>query len=247
MLKSPWFLLFTLILMLWMAGCNPDPEFPVTPTIAFESVDFKTGLSGSENTPDTLIISVRFQDGNGDLGLGGEEKDPPYHSFDPLPKKSNGDPCLFSDRYDTVDCPGLPLEYDCINYNPPPNRIDEELINDTLYVKYNENYNNFVIELMTKKNGQFEVFDFREELCVAPLSGRFPRVKDDFNVEKPLEGVIDFKPPSFGFFTLFRNDTLKLRMRIKDRALHDSNVVESCEFTLNELLGTPDGECPLRP
>jgi hypothetical protein len=218
-----------------MAGCYQEPEFPVVPEIDFESVFFKQGDTGF----DTLIVRVRFQDGDGDLGLGGEEGDPPYHPFDTQPKP-NGDPCLFSDRFDTINCPGLPLEYDCLSYEPPPFRFGQDLINDTVYREINENYNNFIIDLMTKKNGQFEVYDFREK-CQPPLSGRFPRLRDDFNTEGPLEGVIEYKAPSSAYLALFRNDTLKLRIRIKDRALHDSNVEESCEFTLNDLLEL--GEC----
>jgi len=229
-----WPLFFTLLPILWMASCNPEPEFPVVPKIDFESVSFKQGDTGF----DTLIVRVRFQDGDGDLGLGGEERDPPYHPFDPLPKP-NGNPCLFSDRFNANDCPGLPLEFDCVNYLTPFRR-GQDIVNDTLYIEINENENNFIVELMTKKNGQFEVYDFREK-CQPPLSGRFPRLRDDFNTEGPLKGVIEYKAPSSAYLALFRNDTLKLRIRIKDRALHDSNVEESCEFTLNDLLEL--GEC----
>jgi hypothetical protein len=95
---------------------------------------------------------------------------------------------------------------------------------------------------LTKENGQFEVYE--DSNCSQTLSGRFPQLKENFNGEGPLEGVIEYKAPSTLYFTLFRNDTLKLRMRIKERALHDSNMVESCEFTLRELMENPNGACP---
>jgi len=223
-------LLFIGMLTLCLGACYQAPEFAVVPNIALESVDFKRG-----DGFDTLILRVKFQDGDGDLGLSGDEKDPPYHSFD-YKYKQNGEPCRFSDRFNTNECDELPLEYDCINYNPPPNRVGEELINDTLFVIYNENQNNFFLEVMTKENGQFEIFDLTKPPYCTRLSGSFPRLKDDFSTERPLEGTIEFKSPSSAYFALFRNDTLKLRMYIKDRALHDSNIVESEAFTLNDLL-----------
>ena len=236
---SLWPLFFVTILPLWMASCYQPPEFPVVPKIEFESVDFKEG-----DILDTLIIRVKFQDGDGDLGLGGEENDPPYHSLNFYPNIN--DPCRFSERFDERCNDRLPPEFSCVSYQYFTT-LGQDTIKDTLYVEINENQDNFIVELMTKENGQFEVFDFREELCVAPLSGRFPRLKENFDTEGPLEGVVEFTPPSSAYMALFRNDTLKLRIWIKDRALHDSNVVESCEFTLRELLETPEGECPPRP
>jgi len=224
-------LLFIGMLTFCLGGCYQVPEFEVVPSIALKSVDFKRG-----EVFDTLIVRVKFQDGDGDLGLSGRETDPPYHDYDFQPNLSTGEPCRFSDRFNTADCPGLPSEFNCVDYQKPPIRIDEELVNDTLFVKRNENQNNFILDIMTKENGQFEVFDFRKEFCVASLSGRFPRLRDNINAAGPLEGVIEFKAPSSAYFALFRNDTLKLRMYIKDRALHNSNIVESEAFTLNDLL-----------
>jgi hypothetical protein len=40
---------------------------------------------------------------------------------------------------------------------------------------------------------------------------------------------------NFGFVPYFRNDTLKLRIRIIDRALNTSNVIETPEFTLEGI------------
>ena len=238
--KSLWPLFFVVILPLWMAGCYQTPEFPVIPKIDFESVDFKRGDRGF----DTLIMRVKFQDGDGDLGLSGDENDPPYNALSFYPNRT--DPCRFSERFDARCSDVLPPDFSCVNYQYFET-LGQDTINDTLYIKINENQYNFIVDLMTKENGQFEVFDFREELCVAPLSGRFPWLKDNFNAESPLEGVIEFRPPSSALQALFRNDTLKLRIRIKDRALNDSNIIESCEFTLNELLEIPDRECPPRP
>ncbi len=233
--KSLFPVFFAFIVTVWMGSCYEAPEFPVVPSIEFRSVDFKQGATGF----DTLIARVNFQDGDGDLGLSGDENEPPYNAFF-FQFKPNNDPCRFSERFDNTNCPGLPPEFNCVDYQFFFT-FGQDTINDTLYVEINENQDNFVVELMTKENGQFEVFDFREELCVKPLSGRFPRLKENFSVEGPLEGIIEYKMPSSAYMALFRNDTLKLRMQVKDRALHDSNIVESCEFTLNGLIET--GNC----
>jgi hypothetical protein len=232
-------LFFVVLLSLWIGSCENDPEFSEIPEIDFESVDFKEG-----GNLDTLIIRVRFQDGDGDLGLSGNELDPPYNPFiyEPSP---DGDPCRFSERFDKPCSNVLPAEYSCTYYEYRPTFGQDDSFKDTLYRVINENSNNFIVELLTKENGQFEVYE--DSNCTQTLSGRFPHLKVNFNGESPLEGVIEYKAPSTSYFSLFRNDTLKLRMRIKDRTLHDSNTVESCEFTLDELLETPNGECPPRP
>ncbi len=46
-----------------LSFCTRPPELPVVPEINFESIQFKE-VEG----PDSLILSVFFQDGDGDLG-----------------------------------------------------------------------------------------------------------------------------------------------------------------------------------
>lgn len=50
------------------SSCFDPPVFPNTPTIEFESIEFKE--FGGFTDPDTLILKIKFQDGNGDLGIG---------------------------------------------------------------------------------------------------------------------------------------------------------------------------------
>lgn len=70
---------------------------------------------------------------------------------------------------------------------------------------------------------------------MAPLGGRFHRLKDDFSNNKPLKGILEYKQASSGILPLFRNDTLKIRVQIRDRALHESNIIESEPFTLRGI------------
>ena len=50
-----------------LASCFDPPEYSNTPAIEFESVSFVDVSSPSD--PDSLILAVRFKDGDGDLGL----------------------------------------------------------------------------------------------------------------------------------------------------------------------------------
>ena len=60
------------------AGCFRPPEFPDEPEISFNNIVFIPG----EEFDGSLILSVDFQDGDGDIGLSGADDDFPYHPFD---------------------------------------------------------------------------------------------------------------------------------------------------------------------
>ena len=77
-----------------LSGCYNPPEFPIEPTIKFSDIIFKQ----VENRPDSLILVIEFQDGDGDLGLRADENDIPYNDvwfFD----KGNGIPLAYADRF----------------------------------------------------------------------------------------------------------------------------------------------------
>lgn len=58
-----------------LGSCFDQPEFPDTPYIEFEKIEFAPSNGGD----DSLIIYFHFQDGNGDLGLTSNQIDPPFH------------------------------------------------------------------------------------------------------------------------------------------------------------------------
>ena len=41
---------------------------------------------------------------------------------------------------------------------------------------------------------------------------------------------------SYGFNSVLKNDIFKIKIKIKDRNLNDSNVIESPEITLEQIL-----------
>ena len=41
---------------------------------------------------------------------------------------------------------------------------------------------------------------------------------------------------SYGFETVLNNQTFKLKIRIKDRSLNNSNLIETQDLTLNSIM-----------
>jgi hypothetical protein len=70
-------------------SCFDPPEFPIAPQIEYEDIQFK-GAPFPED--DSLILFIRFKDGDGDLGLssGLEDNLPPFNSVF-FYQESNGD------------------------------------------------------------------------------------------------------------------------------------------------------------
>ncbi len=64
------FLLLILPLLV-LASCDDDPVFPVIPEITFLGI---TPAESEQFTTDGLQVTLRYQDGDGDLGYEGTEK-----------------------------------------------------------------------------------------------------------------------------------------------------------------------------
>ncbi len=216
------------LLMLILNGCYKEPEFPAEPTLVGKpEVQFK---EGTDDGSDSLRIKVKFQDGDGDLGLSGSGADVEYPYQLLTVKTDNNGQAIKYNRND----PGLP-PYNCNDYYT----IEDALSSfngvpldkgDTLWVEYNKNYRNFDMRLLVRQsNGEYEPFDSG---CILTLSGRFPRLKQSYEDTTPREGTIEYSAASKALLLLFRNDTLKVEVQIRDRALHESNIVESDPFTL---------------
>jgi hypothetical protein len=118
---------------------------------------------------------------------------------------------------------------------------DTELLKisgSNFYFERNPNhYNIFVDYLVEQPNGSFQEFDWEKEFCTS-FDGRFPvvstlpkglSISGPFDVRKKSksEGSITYNMASVGFIPLFQGKRLKLRVSIKDRALHTSNSIET--------------------
>jgi len=208
--------------MLAMA-CNRAPELPVMPSIEFRDIEFK-----EVDGPDSLIITIYFEDGDGDMGLTSSDIYEPYQPYDVV-LDENGDTIRIGSR------PGLP-DYNPIDYIILRNSDGEAT--DTILVELNENHYNYFVKFFPKKNGQYTEFDWRDPPYYQTFDGRFPLLNRDISdgqlKEKPLEGTLRYGMTSSGWLFLFR-DSLKVSVQIQDRALNKSNVVESPDFTLESV------------
>jgi len=233
--------------------CFNPPEFPVVPEIQFKDVYF--GDEPIVNEQDSIVVSVSFTDGDGDLGLSPSEEnciseDICYNNRFYFEEGTNRK--LISRTqigikyinyktkrtvagYDTL--PPFETPFNCTNWDVIRNG---QTVVDTLYFQLNpDHYNIFVDYLIKQPNGTFEKYDWNAQYvypgCVVdPYFGRFPILFKE-TPGSPLEGVINYALKSSAFNLIFSTGTLKLRVYIKDRALNVSNVIETPEFTLQQI------------
>jgi hypothetical protein len=111
-------------------------------------------------------------------------------------------------------------------------------IKDTAYFALNPNHYNIEIDFLVKDatsnhpdHPGYTEFDWFKGFCQT-FDGRFPFLTDN---ENSLEGTLTYAMISTGFLPSFSIKTLKLRIQIKDRLLHRSNVIESYDFTLDQI------------
>ena len=218
-------LFFLIGASLMLTACLEAPEFGDPPRLTGIEVYFKE----VERQPDSLVVRVDFEDGDGDLGVSGREND--VDDYIPIPNPDDGG-FWFYDQ-DNPD-PRLP-EYNCRLYQDRDLDLTDGVVDlDTIRADYNEAYYNYSITLYTKVDGQYEEYDFLIERCSAPLGGRFPPLRDDFSVDRPLKGTIQWGSADF-YKLLFRDDTLRLDVTIRDRAGNVSNVITKEDFTLEGI------------
>ena len=223
------------IILTGVSACFNPPEFSTEPKIEFESIVYKEAGTGLDSNADSLILTLSFKDGDGDLGLDGSEDTPPYNNkfYFVFP---DGKFITYATKrtvagYDTL--PDFVKPYNCINWEVYK---ENNIVKDTLYFQLNPNYNNITVEFLVKNSdGTFTEFEWREAFnypnCGISFDGRFPILYKE-KPGAPLEGTIRYGMGSIGFKILFSIKTLKLRIQIKDRALNKSNIIETPEFTL---------------
>src|SRR6478736_2722552 len=242
-MKSAWGLLVVVIFAISLNSCFDAPTYPTTPEIEYKSLKFVDVSDPSSF--DSLILTVKFKDGDGDLGLATDEvgcytvngkkicyNDKFYYQF------PDGTLITYKTKrtkpgYDTL--PAFVKPYNCINWEVQ--RDNNNVVKDTVYFTLNpDHYNIFIDFLVKQSDGTFKEFDWRTEFnypnCGIPFDGRFPVLSKDLSKKSPLEGEIRYGMTSVGFLVLFSTKTLKLLVNIQDRALNKSNVIETPEFRL---------------
>lgn len=229
MVKNPlWFLLIIISLI----ACQDRPTFPLTPSIGLNEFYFQE-IQGF--SLDSLIIKLKFEDGDGDLGLDANETYPPYQLLDPVLDPVTGDTLRHGDE-------GTP-EYNCLDYEiiRKESAINDSLIvtSDTIYVIRNpDHFNFFLTFLIEKDDGSFREFiPALERNCAPPYHGRYFVLNTARDI-RPLTGELQYSLLS-GFRLLFRNDIIKIRIQIQDRHLNKSNIIETDAFSINDIIRPP--------
>jgi hypothetical protein len=215
------YLIIISVLFALGACLSPPDNFPSTPEISFRDLNFST-------TPgaDSLILSIQFKDAEGDLGLNPSDINPPFNPVTYL-RDAQGNLIVYSKRP-----PQAPL-FNPIDWviNPIINNV---VVRDTVWVEQNKNHNNIFVRFFIKRNGVFSEFKWEEPPFFTTFNGRFPRIINGSET-LPVEGTIRYSMLSFGWNSIFRNDTLRIDVEIQDRALNRSNVASSPEVTLNQI------------
>ncbi|MCR9066929.1 MAG: hypothetical protein NXI00_23360, partial [Cytophagales bacterium] len=108
-----------------------------------------------------------------------------------------------------------------------------EAFGDTVMVTENEFGKNIRIDLLRKVGGQYTLIN--DELF-EDFDSRIPVFdRENLMQERALSGTINYAMQSQAFPIIFRNDTIKLRFFIYDRAQNKSNVDETPDFVLSDL------------
>lgn len=166
--------LFLIGLTTWLSSCSPEPDFSNTPRIDYEGINVSRRLparpgvvGGGER--DSVVITLRFTDGDGDLGE-----------------------------------------------NTPRNKTDSLAFVE----RYKDGWGNYEIKTFRFVNGRFEEFLLLENRFLL-----FPRLTRE-GQRGAIEGTLDFR--QVFFYT--RNAPIvpvKFQIRVRDRALRVSNMVET--------------------
>jgi len=275
--------LFGGVIILVSACFNP-PEFPVEPKITYESIYFGE-TPNDQSLGDSIVLSINFKDGDGDLGLDGSDPKYSQNPFQPsnlfLAKDGAIVPVALSQHWDDIPYYFIDVEEkqgklvtlktrDQTAYNFLPAyslgscfyiadtiiMVDEQdaaildintqniidtmhsqtnpsiyVLKDTFYIEANPNYYNITVDFLIKNGDSYDVFDWGT--CSSAYNARFPVLSD--KDKSPLEGVLRYSLKSSGFRIMFSTKTLKLRIQIKDRLLHSSNIIETPDFTLDKI------------
>ena len=247
------------ILFFLVGACFEPPQFSNQPSIAIE--DVRVQKVGGAAVADSLIITVNFQDGDGNIGISGSENTPPFHERwyflkTPLPTCEPGlmAPCTkisyvddqnmanyvtYKSRrggapYDTL--PAFTKPYDCQNYVVLKKAGNVTI--DTLYSQLNPRYFNLFIRVEYKSGSDFIPYEYNNapypNCDIYGLNARLPILaKDgDVNSKLPLEGVITYKLTSASFTPLL-GKVLRLKIKLMDRDGNISNEDTSKEFVFN--------------
>lgn len=197
---------FVGIALYFFSACNNKPEYSSTPQI--ELIEAKK--ISLPNGSDSLLVRLKFKDGDGDLGLNLQDLPTSEYTFI---RDNNGNLIPMSAN-DT---------YNCENYAPvDTGRINYKIIRDPNYFNLNFTY------YQKASNGTYKPIALGD--C-RTNNGRFTRFDPDNNYSGPLEGEIKYSFSSrLSSLSAFKKHIIQIRVSIQDRAFHRSNEIITQDF-----------------
>lgn len=103
------------------------------------------------------------------------------------------------------------------------------LVEEPFLYRRNPYHNNIDVKFFKFTNGEFVEYDLFKEFCI-DFNGRFPNVTE--KAGSPVEGEIRYAMTNSSFLAVFGNAPIKLKIRIRDRALNSSKEIETPQFDL---------------
>lgn len=245
-------ILFTLVL----SSCFDPPVVPEIPEVSYKSLKYYEVPDGfipdeGQRAVDSLVLTFEIQDGNGDVGLSSNDNFPPYHSYNVIvdgqgiPVRLGGEfelPYYSIDPFNNVELfseednrPG----YSCKDY-VILNGQSGQNYDSAIFIEQNPFHYNLNIEILKKLRGEYQAVNYAEytgnvDCSLSSFSSRIP-VFDTDNLGKTLKGEISYTMPTNGHKFVLSRDTFKIRFFIYDRALNQSNIVDTPDLTLPQIL-----------
>jgi hypothetical protein len=200
-----WSFLGWTLLIFSFTACVEKPNFPFAPEIQFFSIE-RTNLNPNQ---DSVIFTITFKDGDGNLGI------------------DNNTESVDTGRVDVQSDLEFPFNVDF-----PFARIIETAPNQ--YISNIFYHNVYIRPFRKKADNTFEEMVF----SALPFHQIFPVLFEEGRTG-PMEGTMIFRLPTLlanaggiGTPAFRRNDVIKFKLQIVDRALNLSNIIETAEITL---------------
>lgn len=277
-----------------LGSCFETPDFPDTPQIGYVDIAYFKVPKPFAERKDSLVLTINFQDGDGDIGLDAQINTEPFNpvfyyqtnaagelvpivpsqeevtlvnkrvtppkpyevTLDVFNVNSSTDDLVFSRTIDNPLYSDLPpfQPRPCVNYETRKqfmvryadrevlhefSQIDTTLtvdtvkylvVTDTVYFTLNPNHNNIEVDFFVQSGNEFVEYDMWQESCTT-VDGRFPELSSN---DAALEGTLTYGMTSqLGFATFFQNKQMYLKIKVRDRALNESNPIQTPVFTLH--------------
>ncbi|HEY5823705.1 MAG TPA: hypothetical protein VIT44_05040 [Cyclobacteriaceae bacterium] len=253
-MKTIWRLVIGLFLPAFVISCFNPPEYPIVPEIEFKSVKFvDTPDPAGQSIADTLVLSVDFKDGDGDIGFSDEDQNVSETTAkyqeriytdtngqrwaigDLLQLSQSKDPqdvnlynslLKYSDKKNPPfdTLPGFIKPYTCTNWEILENDdVTPAVTIDTLYFNLNPNSYNIFVDFLMNTNGTTFEEFDFRKELCATYDGRLPILSKDISQENPLQGTIRYAMAGTGFKLIF-GLTKPMKLRV---TIQDRNLHKS--------------------